>query len=92
MFCVKCGKEIQDNSRFCPKCGAGLSDDRKIIVPESKVTKGRRYNPVIVNCAAAVLVIIAVAVVALYVRSVSAKKNEPESGNEHLAESGEGED
>lgn len=25
MFCVKCGKEIQDNSGFCPHCGASVT-------------------------------------------------------------------
>jgi NMD protein affecting ribosome stability and mRNA decay len=26
MFCVKCGVEIQDNSKFCHNCGANVSD------------------------------------------------------------------
>jgi len=25
MFCVKCGKELPDDSQFCSKCGANLS-------------------------------------------------------------------
>lgn len=27
MFCVKCGKEINDNSKFCPECGSPQEAD-----------------------------------------------------------------
>lgn len=27
MFCVKCGKQIADGSKFCPECGAVQPDD-----------------------------------------------------------------
>ena len=27
MFCKKCGKQIEDNSKFCDKCGAVINDD-----------------------------------------------------------------
>ena len=26
MFCMKCGKDIPDNSKFCPLCGADLKE------------------------------------------------------------------
>ena len=29
MYCVKCGKEIGDNSEFCPYCGAENPDAKK---------------------------------------------------------------
>lgn len=25
MYCIKCGKQIKDNSSFCPYCGSGQS-------------------------------------------------------------------
>ncbi len=31
MFCKKCGKEIDDNSKFCPNCGANLQDEIEVI-------------------------------------------------------------
>jgi rRNA maturation endonuclease Nob1 len=27
MFCIKCGKQIPDDSKFCPECGAIISDE-----------------------------------------------------------------
>ena len=27
MFCTKCGKEINDNSKFCVHCGASLTNE-----------------------------------------------------------------
>jgi hypothetical protein len=34
MFCPKCGKQIDDGSKFCPFCGADISNDN--ISPERK--------------------------------------------------------
>ena len=36
MFCIFCGKEIEDNSKFCAYCG-GVIDETKVI-EESKQT------------------------------------------------------
>lgn len=38
MFCINCGKQINDGSKFCPECGAKIEDpiqtgpDRKSVV------------------------------------------------------------
>lgn len=29
MFCVYCGKEIEDGSRFCPYCGANVQIEQE---------------------------------------------------------------
>ena len=29
MFCVYCGKEIEDGSRFCPYCGASVQIEQE---------------------------------------------------------------
>lgn len=29
MFCVQCGKQIQDGAKFCPACGANLQGDAR---------------------------------------------------------------
>ena len=29
MFCMKCGKEINDNTQFCPYCGSSLKKEKK---------------------------------------------------------------
>lgn len=30
MFCIKCGKEVPDNTKFCPNCGENLSLERRV--------------------------------------------------------------
>ena len=27
MFCIKCGKQIADGSKFCPYCGAAINEN-----------------------------------------------------------------
>ncbi len=31
MFCVKCGREIENDSKFCPYCGANTNINLKKI-------------------------------------------------------------
>lgn len=37
MYCVNCGKELTDGSRFCPHCGSKQNDTTKKIMPEKKM-------------------------------------------------------
>ena len=39
MFCIKCGKQIPDDSKFCPECGAIISDEA------SEVEKPKTEEP-----------------------------------------------
>lgn len=40
MFCVKCGKDIPDNSKFCPLCGADLKEkEQKVDADTSQMEK-----------------------------------------------------
>ena len=36
MYCRKCGKEIEENSKFCPYCGYGLQEEQNKV---SGITK-----------------------------------------------------
>ena len=40
MFCMKCGKDIPDNSKFCPLCGADLREkEQKVDANTSQMEK-----------------------------------------------------
>lgn len=60
MFCVKCGKEIPEGTKFCPYCGnqVGTSEGNTPAAPMKK--SGNMKTVVIVLCA--IVVVLAVAV------------------------------
>ena len=31
MFCVKCGRKLENNTKFCDKCGTPINNNQKII-------------------------------------------------------------
>ena len=39
MYCIKCGKEIPENSSFCPFCGANQSDSGAAAQPGASGTE-----------------------------------------------------
>ena len=36
MYCVNCGKEIEEDAKFCPHCGAQVQEDKLNVEPEIK--------------------------------------------------------
>ena len=38
MFCVKCGKEVKEGTKFCTNCGAEIKETKKEEVKDDKLT------------------------------------------------------
>ena len=39
MFCIKCGEELKENSKFCTKCGSEVESEESVSVNEGNTTK-----------------------------------------------------
>ena len=44
MFCVKCGKEIKEGSKFCTNCGAEVKEEKKEKKVEAKEDDKLTYS------------------------------------------------
>ena len=49
MFCIQCGKEIADHSKFCSECGKSTSTDTESKPKETADNKKQYQTRVIVN-------------------------------------------
>lgn len=63
MFCINCGKEIAENSKFCPKCGAPVEDDssraaKKFNVIDDIKNGNKKTIGMLAGGAAAIVVIV----------------------------------
>ncbi len=39
MFCGKCGKNVEDNTKFCPSCGNPLGDSSNLSTTNNNIVK-----------------------------------------------------
>jgi DNA-directed RNA polymerase subunit RPC12/RpoP len=39
MYCLNCGKELQDGSKFCPYCGSKTESTERVMISEMKSTQ-----------------------------------------------------
>ena len=102
MFCPKCGKQVDDGSKFCPFCGADISNDN--ISPErnrneniqreqngnytNNGKKPMKTSVIVIICIAAVAAVIAI-LMALGLVKFSININNPnEQASSSIAESG----
>ena len=71
MFCMSCGKQLEDNSKFCPYCGATVEEAAAPAAQtvneaaEKPAKKPSKKFPVGLIAAVAVIAIVVVAVIAL---------------------------
>lgn len=51
MFCMKCGKKIDDGSKFCQFCGSAIKDNVSQSVPQQQpqIPVGKKVNPILVG-------------------------------------------
>ena len=59
MFCVYCGKEISNESRFCPYCGANIGNTEDMIKEQQKAEylKKEKIEVIAVLAITAVIII-----------------------------------
>ena len=41
MFCIECGKEVEEKANFCPNCGTKIETEIKLSIP---VSTSNQYN------------------------------------------------
>ncbi len=49
MFCIKCGTEIRDGSKYCPKCGANIEAGGNNIVDQPVQKKSMGMKPSVIT-------------------------------------------
>lgn len=80
MYCIKCGKEIDDGTKFCSACGASQNPEIK---EENKATEGNSNYKflILVGC---VFVVILAAVAIMGTKLFNQKNNTESVANEDL--------
>lgn len=105
MYCQKCGKQIEDKSRFCPYCGAKNVEEPVYEmqkqpadqpVPETKGIEKRRKNVPVVIAAAIVFLIVGILIIPDGKKDTNARGKvvglEESTEKKELPENGSGKD
>ena len=88
MYCMKCGKEIDNDTKFCPFCGSAQGQAAQMQTRSVKPAAARKSNPTM-KILLSMVAIFFVALI-LFLTFAAKRMKTGESGQEDMAASGEG--